>query len=152
MNLETMISALVLVVGGVCIAVILFVLELISAKVGVGGSLMNLFNYKVIEEEEGDLRDEEARRQTIRDVERRVQDLCKEVLFLRNEYKGRRWEAEDVDAWKETRTNIVNNHLESDYPRVALRQMRSTRRRAGRSGNQAGRRTSDFSLNEENLL
>ena len=60
--------------------------------------------------ENGDLRDEEARRQTIRDVERRVQDLCNEVLFLRSEYKGSRgWEAEDVDAWKETHINMANN-------------------------------------------
>ena len=73
-----MISALVLVAGGVSIAIVLFLLELISAKVGVGGRLMNLFNYKVIEEDLGDLRDEEARRQTIRDVERRVQG-CKSI-------------------------------------------------------------------------
>ena len=143
-----MISALVLVVGGVSIAIILFLLELISAKMGVGGRLMNLFNYKVIEEELEDQRDEEARRQTIRDVERRVQGLCKEVLFLRNEYKGRRWEAEDVDAWKETHFEMANNQVENDYPGVALRQMRSTRRRAGQSGNPAGR-ASDSSLKEE---
>ena len=39
-----------------------------------------------------------------------MQGLCKEVLFLRNEYKGSRgWEAEDVDAWKETHMNMPNN-------------------------------------------
>ena len=40
--------------------------------------------------------------------------------------------------------------VENDYPAVALRQMRSTRRRAGLSGNPAGRWTSDSPLKEDN--
>ena len=80
-----------------------------------------------------------------------MQGLCKEVLFLRNKYKGSRgWEAEDVDAWKETHVNMANNQVENDYPQLALRQMRSIRRQAVQSGNLAGRWTSDSSLKEDN--
>ena len=51
------ISALFIIVGGFSTAVALFAIELITAKVGIGSGLMNLYNYRVEEGGDDDLGD-----------------------------------------------------------------------------------------------
>ena len=51
------ISALFIIVGGFSTAVALFAIELITAKVGIGSGLMNLYNYRVEERGDDDLGD-----------------------------------------------------------------------------------------------
>ena len=53
--MSNIISALFIIAGGVSITVALFVIELITAKVGVGTSLMNFYNYRVEERGDDDL-------------------------------------------------------------------------------------------------
>ena len=53
--MSIIISALFIIVGGFSIAAALFVIELITAKVGVGTSLMNFYNYRVEERGDDDL-------------------------------------------------------------------------------------------------
>ena len=54
-NVGNVISALFIIVGGFSTAVALFVIELITAKVGLGTSLMNFYNYRVEERGDDDL-------------------------------------------------------------------------------------------------
>ena len=53
--MSNIISALFIIAGGVSITVALFVIELITAKVGVGTSLMNFYNSRVEERGDDDL-------------------------------------------------------------------------------------------------